>query len=109
PVIKNHAMELCKLYPMQKSQIQHWWQVCKTQFPIYLDYWKKHPDVKNRKTILPEYTFKVPYKLPNGTTVYLRGKFDSVDSIGGKIYLQENKCKGDIDQNALTQQLRFDL
>jgi len=98
---------------LQQEQIQHWYNVCKTQFPIYVDYWSKHPDVKNRTPLLQEQTFDVPYKLPSGRIVRLRGKWDSVDLIGkGKaasVYLQENKTKGAIIEEQLKRQLGFDL
>jgi hypothetical protein len=80
------------------------------QYPIYLDYWKKQPDVKKREVIAPEQVFCVPYKLPSGRVVKLRGKFDSLDQIGNEgIFLQENKSKGDLDEQALKRQLLFDL
>ena len=63
--------------------------------------------------LMQEQVFDVPYVLPSGRTVRLRGKFDSVDVIGtGKaagIYLQENKTKGDVDVLQMQRQLTFDL
>jgi hypothetical protein len=42
--------------------------------------------------------------------VRLRGKFDAVDRIGEEaIYLQENKTKGDINEEKMQRQLLFDL
>lgn len=109
----EYCKALCKTYPLQQEQIQHWYNVCKTQFPVYAQYWEKHPDVKQRTPLSQEQVFHVPYTLPSGRVVYLRGKFDSVDLIGkGKtagIYLQENKAKGDIDDVGLRRQLTFDL
>jgi hypothetical protein len=111
--LKNYAMVLCKQYPLQQEQVQHWYNVCKTQFPLYVKYWAKHPDVKDRTPLLQEQVFDVPYKLPSSRVVRLRGKWDSVDLIGkGKTaaaYLQENKSKGDIDEQQLKRQLGFDL
>lgn len=113
PALKTYAQDLCRRYPMQKEQVEHWWNVCRVQFPVYVDYWHKNTDVVQRTPLLQEYPFKVPYALPSGRTVLLRGKFDSVDIIGkGKaaaIYLQENKTKGDVDPNQLKRQLTFDL
>lgn len=100
-------------HPLDQETIEHWYYVCRTQFPIYVDHWRKHPDVKNRTPLLQEETFCVPYKLPSGRVVYLRGKFDSVDLIkdGRKsaIFLQENKTKSDIEESELQRQLMFDL
>ena len=130
-----YASILCKKYRMQQEQIDHWYNVCKTQFPLYVDYWSEHPDVTERTPLLQEQVFDVPYQLPSGRTVRLRGKWDSVDLIGkglcekckeskagprvmcplcygGKgqgIYLQENKTKGDIREGQLKRQLSFDL
>lgn len=111
--LKNYCYNLCKQYPTQQSQIQHWYNVCKVQFPIYVKYWSKHPDVKQRTPLLQERVFCVPYSLPSKRIVYLRGKWDSVDLIGkGKtasVFLQENKTKGDIVEQQMKRQLQFDL
>jgi len=112
-LLKEYVQSLAKKYPTDVEHIEKWYQVCKTQFPIYVNYWKNHKDVKNRTPLLQEQTFSVPYELPSGRVVTLRGMWDSVDLIGkGKragIYLQENKTKGDIDEKKITQQLSFDL
>ncbi len=149
------ARNLCKQYPLQQEQIQYWYNVCKVAFPIYVDYWAKHPDVKKRTSLLQEQVFDVPYTLPSGRVVRLRGKWDGVDLIGGTkcylcggsgkqehgtekdpgpksrmvtskcamcggkktvgkgrnqgIYLQENKTRGDINEQQMQRQLQFDL
>lgn len=111
--LKQYAQHLCQRYNTQQEQVRHWYHVCRVQFPHYVQYWKKHPDVKERTPLLQEVAFRVPYLLPSGRTVYLRGKWDAVDIIGkGKkagIYLQENKTKSVIDEVQLKGQLRFDL
>lgn len=113
--LEEYAQKLCQKYPIQQEQVEHWYNVCRTQFPVYVRYWSKQPDVKDRTPLLQETAFSVPYKLPSGRIVRLRGKWDSVDLIGkGKqagIYLQENKTKGDIDERSLRRQLGsgFDL
>lgn len=111
--LKTYCQELVKKYQPQQEQVQHWYKVCQAQFPHYVDWWAKHEDVKARTPVYQEKVFKVPYELQSGRTVYLRGKFDSVDIIGkGKdrgVYLQENKTKSDIDQPSLMCQLTFDL
>lgn len=111
--LKQYVTDLCRRFPLSQQEIVHWYNVCKVQFPVYVDYWSKHPDVVNRTPLLQEQVFDVPYKLPSGRVVRLRGKWDSVDLIGqGKdtgVYLQENKTKGDIDELALQRQLTFDL
>lgn len=105
-----YAKQLCKKYPLQQEQIQHWYKVCLTQFPIYVDYWKKHDKKSKRTPLLQEQSFQVPYIVPEGRVVYLRGKWDSVDQEGkNAIWLQENKSKGDINEQQLQRQLLFDL
>ena len=104
---------LATRYPMDREKIDHWYNICKALFPLYVDHWSKNPDVKERTPLFQEQVFDVPYALPSGRKVRLRGKWDSVDLIGsGKtagIYLQENKTKSSIDANKLTRQLSFDL
>lgn len=107
--LRLHAEQLCKRYPLQQDEIDHWYRVCKTQFPIYVEWWKNHPGVKARKPLLQEQVFDVPYELPSGRIVRLRGKWDSVDLIGKGIWLVENKTKGEIDEQQLVRQLTFDL
>ena len=113
--LKQYASGLCRKYPLQQEQVQHWYNVCKVQFPVYVDFWAKHPDVKGRTPLLQEQVFDVLYPLPSGRTVRLRGKWDSVDLIGkgrkAGVYLQENKTKGDIKEEQLRKQLAsgFDL
>lgn len=113
--LQTYAAQQCREYPSQQQTIEHWYQVCKVQFPVYVDYWKKHPDVTNRTPLLAEQVFAVPYTLPSGRVVILKGKFDSVDLVKqGKqaaVWLQENKTKGDIKEQMLQTQLKsgFDL
>lgn len=109
--LKNYAAKLCKLYPLSQKQIVHWYEVARVQFSIYIDYWARHKDVTQRRPLLQEQVFSIPYKLPSGRIVRLRGKWDAVDLIGGDkpgIYLFETKTKGDINEYQLTRQLSFD-
>lgn len=109
----KYCTQLCKQFPTDQNQVDKWYNVCLKQFPIYVEYWSKHPDVKRRTAIFQEETFCIPYTLPSGKVVKLRGKWDSVDLIGrGRtpgFYLQENKTKGTVDEQALSRQLTFDL
>ena len=111
--LKVYCQALCKKYPPQQSEIEKWYQVCKVQFPLYAKYWSKHRDVKNCTPLLAEKSFRVPYLLPSGRTVTLRGKWDSIDLVGkgrnAKVWLQENKTKGEIKEELIARQLLFDL
>lgn len=111
--LQEHVRTISRLYPTQQEDIAKWYAVCRTQFPVYVEYWSKHPDVMARTPLLQEQSFDVPYKLPSGRVVRLRGKWDSVDLVGkGKeasIWLQENKTKSKINEQQLKRQLTFDL
>ena len=96
-------------YPMQRDEIYKWGNICRIQFPEYVKYWSEHPDVVGRTPLMQEQVFDVPYTLPSGRVVRLRGKFDSVDLIDNVIWLQENKTKGSIDKIQVERQLTFDL
>ena len=109
----TYAHKLKSRYPLQAEQIRHWYNVCKVQFPIYVKHYAKDKDQKQRKPLLSEETFKVPYRLPSGRIVWLRGRWDEIDLFGTKrkpeLYLWENKTKGDVDEQATDNQLTFDL
>jgi len=119
--LTNYCRDLARKYPHQQDKVDHWYKLCKAQFPVYVDYWAKHPDVTGRTPLLQEQQFDVPYKLPSGRTVRLRGKWDAVDLVTEKtktangftkrtgVWLQENKTKSKVDVPALTRQLSFDL
>lgn len=108
--LEKYAKDQCKKYPMSQTDIIHWYNVCLIQFPEYIKYWREHPDNEKRTPLLQEKVFNIPYTLPSGDVVRLRGKFDSVDLIEGEgVYLQENKTKGQINQNSIRNQLSFDL
>ena len=109
----TYADGLDKRYPLQRTEIMLLAEKCATMFPLYVKHWEKHPDMIARTPLLQEQAFDVPYKLPSGRIVRLRGKWDSVDLVGsGKsagIWLQENKTKSAIDTVKITRQLKFDL
>lgn len=88
----TYCQGLVKRYPTQTEQIDKWYQICKTQFPIYVDYWRAHPDVRNRVPLFQEKVFDVAYDLPSGRTVRLRGKWDAVDVIN---YVPPCTCGAD--------------
>lgn len=110
--LRFHCQQLCRLYPTQQDQVSHWYEMCKAQFPLYVEYWSSQEGEdkeNNHKPLLQEESFKVEYALPSGRKVFLRGKWDSVHEVDGEVWLQENKSKSQINQYKLTQQLSFDL
>lgn len=108
-----HVTALRDRFPQSIKEIGHWYRVCQAQFPLYVRYWQDQTETLQRTPLYQEQVFKVPYTLPSGRKVFLRGKFDSVDLVvqGGRkvVYLQENKTKGDIRQLQIERQLSFDL
>lgn len=111
--LRKYLHDLCLRAPLDREDAIRWFRICSLQFPVYVKYWAKNKDVEQRTPLLQEVSFKVPYHLPSGRVVLLRGKWDSVDRIGrgrtAGVYLQENKTKSDIDQLSLQKQLTFDL
>lgn len=108
--LDKYYEEMCKKYQYQQDQVDKWVSVCAIQFPRYVKYWADNEDVKNLVTLEQEKVFDIPYLLPSGRIVRLRGKRDRLDILEGKkLYLQENKTKGDIDEFALGKQLSYDL
>lgn len=108
-ILGDHVMRVCATYPFQQQEVRDWADKCAALFPRYVDYWKAHPDVVDRKPLEQEHAFDVSYKLPSGRTVRLRGKRDSTDLIGGGVWLQENKAKSSVDGSKLARQLPLDL
>ena len=111
--LKNYADSLCKKFPTQQEQVATVYDTVRVMFPIYVEYWAAHPDVVARSPLFQEQVFDVPYRLPSGRTVRLRGKWDAVDLIGkGKgagVYLFETKTKSEVNEQSLVRQLTFDL
>jgi len=112
----DYAMRLAAHYRIDQEHVNKWYNVCLQQFPVYLDHWADNPEAVDRTPLLAEKHFSIDYKLPSGRSVRLRGKWDSVDllderamGLGKRVWLQENKVKGDVDVNALHRQLKFDL
>lgn len=109
PVLLSFCKRLLIEKPDDRETIDKWYMACKKQFEIYVEYWEEHEDVQKRTPLLEEYTFRVPYELPSGRTVYMLGKIDSADIVGKEVWLQENKTKGIIEEHELSNQLSFDL
>lgn len=111
--LHHYAQGLCKRYPLEQQQVDAMYSVIKEMFPLYVQHWAKNDQVKERTPLLQEQVFDVPFTLPSGRVVRLRGKWDAVDLIGrGKaagVWLFETKTKSDPDERQLLRQLLFDL
>lgn len=113
--LKVEATKYINNYPHQQDEIYKWYRVCLIQFPTYLEYWKKHSHEKTRKNIFTEKEFRVEYYPAGykGKPFILRGKWDGLDVIAHQglkgIFFQENKTKSEIDDLAITRNLKFDI
>lgn len=111
--IDKYGQELYQKYPLSREEVEKWHAICSLQFPIYVAYWEKRRYKEHRVALMQEEVFDIPYKLPSGRIVRLKGKWDSVDLVGiGRnqwIELMENKTKGDIDEQQIVRQLTYDL
>lgn len=107
--LASYCNGLSKKYPLARQEIAHWHEMCRAEFPLYTAYWTHLKQQHPTTTLLQEQVFDIPYKLPSGLIVRLRGKWDRVDLCNGKVYLGENKTKSQIDPVKIKHQLSFDL
>lgn len=105
----QYCTKLIDKYRFNQEEIDKWYEVCKLQFPIYKAFWQEREKKDNVSVVMTEQVFHVPYTLPSGRVVYLRGKWDELQVRDGKLYLKENKTKGDIEELKIGSQLKFDL
>lgn len=109
--VGRYRTKLRMKYPTDEAAINKWSTLCLHQFPLYVNHWAGHRFTKQRKPILAEESFRVPYKLPSGRTIVLRGKFDAVWTWSKSIKLQENKVKGErsLDEEGIQKTLGQNL
>lgn len=128
--IKSYCANLHKEHMGYSADISFWETVASRQFAVYAKHWQKKD--ANRHYVAQEMVFDQPTKLPSGRTVRIRGKIDElfhaetsvktatkikhgVISKGGTksklgpLVLQENKCKGRVDELGLIQSLHNDF
>lgn len=123
-IIKQYIVEKAKYTKLSKSDIKELellGQVAAIVFPLYHQFWTKHKGVEFSPTaqyVSQEEKFEVPHSFhftPNDgsepyiATMSLRGRFDSILRIDGKLWLMENKTKSQIDEDGLTASLAMDL
>jgi hypothetical protein len=115
PKLNEYVRKLGHRYINAAGPIKKDYELVKNTFPLYVNHWKHNAEEKSRQPVVEEVAFRVPYKLPSGRTVTLRGKWDCVlvyrltvadakakevqtlDLKAGDrvILLQENKTKGE--------------
>lgn len=96
-----YHQKLLKLFPTQTDEVRRQFLTAKAVFPVYIRHWAGHSMEKKRKPLMEEVSFRVPYRLPSGRDIVLRGKFDCVLATGKSIWLQEHKTKGRIDEQGI--------
>lgn len=121
PALQKYYHELLGKYPANEQDITKWYMLCCMQFPIYLKHWENHETQKTRKTIFEEKPFRFYYchnpsidpafgpKAHPEHFTSLRGKLDCAFQRQGFIYLQENKTKGEIDQEGISKTINQNL
>ena len=102
--LKDFCRNLCDKYPTQQREINKWYNVCIIQFEVYLGFVKD-----SRRYIFTEQKIAVKYTLPSGREILLRGMIDGGFKRTGKVWIQENKCRGQVDEYATTAQLGMDM
>jgi hypothetical protein len=108
PVTKFYTSRRAKLNREDTKTLQLVMDMVKAVFPLYHDYWKETD--KGIKYVYQEESFKVIHRLPSGKTVPLRGRLDEVfRDTDGALVLQENKTKGQIDEQGIQASLHMDL
>lgn len=107
-----YCQDLANRFPNDVREVNKWWNVCGTQYPIYRRYWSKHDPDKHRTFIHQEIELDTYLELPSGRRVRIRGKIDNVTKEKmhrNKIYVGEHKSKGDVNEAMMYRQLKFDL
>jgi len=107
--LKKYTLYLREKFPLHDDAVLKWSSICFYQFQVYKEHIKTNPLHQGNKLIKAEQSFKVPYLLPSGRTVILRGKIDGVILRGKSIYLQENKTKGRFSPDSLKYQITHNL
>lgn len=99
-----------RTHPVSRQDIDKWANVVYVTFPEYVRYWSARPEDAPHVPVAQEQVFRVPYTLPSGRVVHLRGKFDGVTrDADGRLWLFETKTKSEVDQAAISRQLTFDI
>lgn len=106
PELDKYCENLIIRYPFDQVEILKWYKVCLVQFPIYINYWAIRETTKN--SLLQEEVFHIPYKLPSGRVVYLRGKWDAIELEDG-LWVYDTKTKSEIDRENIERRLKYDI
>lgn len=101
---------------LKSSEVQQIQALCDQVlhiFPIYYEYWKKRKGKEfTADFVCQEASFSVPHHINiNGEqrTILIRGRFDAIFRLNGRLWLMENKTKSMIDEEGLTASLSKDM
>jgi hypothetical protein len=97
--VQKHKHYLMSCYPAKADEIEKWAYIASGVFKVWLSSPRK---LKSERQILQEVAFKVPYTLPSGRKVYMRGKYDSIYAQGKNLYIEDDKSKGFIDDEGIS-------
>lgn len=111
--LRKHTKETCEKYKNDQKEVVKWYEICRRQFPHYLDYWKSQRKKSKTESVSQEYVFRIPYELnDSGKIVWLRGKFDGTEyeRINRKkvLFLKENKTSSEVDEQEITARMFLD-
>ncbi len=81
-------------------------RIAALMIPYYLKFWKNQ--LKGAKYIETEEVFEIPYQVM-GKTVHLRGRRDQAYMKDGRLWLQENKTKAQINEDQIQMTLGYML
>lgn len=112
-----------KLDKSESAQLSMMTAKAQIILPWYHEYWlrkKGHEHRKDAKFVAREQDFRQGHQVPVMTvagtsvswqprTIVLRGRFDAIFRLNGKLWLMENKTKSQIDEDGLQASLSQDL
>lgn len=105
PPLEAYYQKLLGKYPSHDKDITKWYLLCKMQFPIYIEYHKYRRSDEGYKPLFQELSFCEPLVFPIpmcDKIIFIRGKIDSAKISNGCVWIQENKTKGEIDQDGIS-------
>lgn len=102
--LKKFAQIQCRKHPLDQEQIIKFYEICNRQFDVYLDYYYGDEFAEEAQ----EKKIRLKYYLPSGDFVFINGYIDGVKKSEDGISVWENKTKGEINEEAITNRLLFD-
>jgi hypothetical protein len=107
--VYDYADKLRDMYPTADGDINKWAALCIGQLPIYKEFAAIRARHAKRVYFAAEKGFKIPYTLPSGITLFLRGKIDGGFTEKRENLIQENKTKGSIDEEGISKTIDTNL